>query len=89
MTNTEIFNTGFNILLGLLGYLLVQKDTKQGELIERIRENMEKLSIQLASEHYPKPEVDRMLKEFKGYLNEKFESLERAMDFRRRKEDKE
>lgn len=83
MEGTITWITLIGVVVSVIGYLLSRKDTAQEaqiyELYHKHEEDaarLQALEIRIAGSHYQKPEVDRLLDKFKGYLDEKFLALE-------------
>lgn len=75
--------TVVGIVVAVIGYLLARKDAAQESLISELFRKHEEdafrlqaLELRIASSHYQKPEVDRLMDKFKDFLDEKFMSLE-------------
>jgi L-cysteine desulfidase len=71
------------IFIAVIGYLLSKKDAHQENMIDALfkkhdedASRLQTLEIKIAETHYQKPEVDRLFDKFKGYLDEKFTSIE-------------
>ena len=70
------------MLLGLLWYLLRQKDEKQGHDIETLfalhQKDVEKLAafeLEIAKNHYPKPELDQRFTQLDATIRGGFTTL--------------
>jgi hypothetical protein len=73
-------------VFGVIGYLLAQKDTKQGKDIDMLflihkedAEKLEALKLEIAGDYHKKPEIDRIMAENRSYLNEKFGYIEKLI----------
>lgn len=82
-----VIQTGVLVLLGLIGYLLRQKDVEQGKLIALLfkkhdedAERLNKFELRIAQEHYLKPELDVRFTEIKISIKEAMDSLGHKFD---------
>lgn len=87
--STEYIMVGVGIVVSILGWLLSQKDEKQGKEIATLfalhKEDSEKLArleLVIAKDHYEKPEVDRIVNNLKGFLDERFDRIEKMVEKR-------
>lgn len=74
------------VFFSLIGYFLMQKDTKQGRDIDMLfaihKEDSERLEahkLETAGNYHKKPEIERMMAENRSYLNEKFDYMEKLI----------
>jgi len=74
------------ILFTIIGFFLSQKDAKQAleisDLFRKHEEDAQKLAnleLKIAEQHYPKPEIDKIMDRFKGYFDERFDRLEKVI----------
>lgn len=75
------------IVIGLVWYLLREKDRKQGELIEKLftlrdadSKELVALKIQIAENHYKKDELDAKFDKMEATNREEFGKLNGKMD---------
>lgn len=86
---SEIITVAIFVMGGvfsLIGYLLAQKDKKQGEDIYMLfsihkedSERLEALRLEIAGDYHKKPEIERIMAENRNYLNEKFGYIEKLI----------
>lgn len=73
-------------VIGIIRHQLHRKDEAQEKQIEDLYRKHESdsqkladLELKIAEHHYQKPDVDKMLDRFKGYFDERFDRLEKAI----------
>lgn len=82
---------GLGLLIGLIGWLLANKDAKQAEEIRELfalhkadSAKLESLQLDIAKNYNPKHEIASLFDGFKLYLNERFDRIEQAVGVERR-----
>jgi hypothetical protein len=70
-----------------IGYLLARKDAQQAEFIkdlyEKHQQDAEKLAdlnLKLVGQYYDRAAIDTLFINFKAYLNERFDRIEKAIE---------
>lgn len=76
--------------LSVVGYLLAKKDSAQETQIsdlytkhESDAKRLQELELHVASNHYPKTEINQILEQMKKHFDERFDRLEQFMAHRR------
>lgn len=74
-------------LVGVIGYFLRQKDTEQGQKIDKLfalhdkdADRLVTLELKIAQEHYVKPELDARFTELKFAIKESMDVLGNKFD---------
>lgn len=82
-----IIQTGILSLVGIIAYLLRQKDAEQAKSIvmlfkkhDEVRKDLNNFELRIAQEHYVKPELDSKFNEMKLTIKESMDSLGHKFD---------
>ena len=82
-----LIQTGILCLVGIVGYLLRQKDAEQSKSIELLfklhdkdAERLNQFELRIAQNHYAKPELDAKFNEMKVAIKESMDSLGHKFD---------
>lgn len=86
-TSIDIIDLLVTTIFAILGYLLQQKDAKQGKQIELLFEKhdadataLEALKLKIAEQHYQKAELDRKFNSLECATREGFLDLGKKLD---------
>ena len=77
--------TGLGSVIAIASYFFLKNKADIENLYQLHKEDSEKLNkleLLLAGHYYDRTTVDELLKDFKGYLNERFNHIEKLMDRR-------
>lgn len=82
-----ILQTALLCLIGVVGYLLRQKDVEQAKSIALLfkkhdedAERLNKFELRIAQDHYIKPELDARFTELRQTIKESFDTLGHKFD---------
>ncbi len=87
MDAVHLWGSILGAIIMVIGYLLKRsnedKDARIKTLFEIHEQDARELQVhkvEIAQNHYPKSEINMIMAEFKGYLNQRFDQLERKID---------
>lgn len=90
----HVFDLVCAVAVGVIGYLLAQKDASQSKLIEAQSkliedlytkhtddaERLQKLEVDVARNSYSKDEINAMFRDMKQFISEQFTKLEASIN---------
>ena len=69
------------VIFSIFGWILRSTVDRMGLEIERNRNKIVDLELKVAETHHSKTEIDGIFENFKTYMNERFDRIEKAIGF--------